>query len=50
MRDVAIAKAEFDSNEKAVTKIQDFQVRQYSCTMYIVYTIYMYNLHVVPQS
>ena len=40
MKDVAIAKAEFDPNEKAVTKIQDFQVRQYSCTMYI------HNIHV----
>ena len=27
MRDVAIAKAEFSPNEKAVTKIQNFQVR-----------------------
>ncbi len=26
MRDVSIAKSEFEANERAITKVQDFQV------------------------
>ena len=47
MRDVAIAKSEFRPNEKAVTKIQDFQVVDGSlCTYGDV--CYCLSLHLLP--
>ena len=37
MRDVVIAKTEFKADEKAITKIQDFQVRYNDIMAQILY-------------
>ena len=54
MKDVAIAKSEFDTNERAVTKIQNFQVKatdslSYYCSLVKYSMILFYQTIVACQ-